>query len=94
MTGVQTCALPICEARIEPCGNCDHCDAGDAGDPGDRAGVAAGDPAPGEPVDHETWGRGVVQTVADEQVVVLFDDGGYRTLSMPVVRERQLLSPA
>jgi ATP-dependent DNA helicase RecQ len=43
-------------------------------------------------VTHEEWGRGVVQTVEGDTVVVLFDDAGYRTLSMPVVRERGLLT--
>ena len=80
------------ESRIEPCGNCDHCDAGDVGDPGERSGTSHGEPAPGEAVAHEEWGRGVVQTVEGDTVVVLFDDAGYRTLSMPVVRERGLLT--
>jgi ATP-dependent DNA helicase RecQ len=81
------------ESRIEPCGNCDHCDSGDVGDPGKRSGTSHGEPAPGEAVAHEEWGRGVVQTVEGDTVVVLFDDAGYRTLSMPVVRERGLLTP-
>jgi ATP-dependent DNA helicase RecQ len=80
------------ESRIDPCGNCDHCDSGDVGDPGKRSGASRGEPAPGEAVAHEEWGRGVVQTVEGDSVVVLFDDAGYRTLSMPVVRERGLLT--
>jgi ATP-dependent DNA helicase RecQ len=87
------------EARDEPCGHCDHCDAGRPGDPGDRTGLhdAAGrdgDPVPGEAVRHGRWGRGTVTTVAEDSVVVLFDEGGYRTLSLPLVREKQLLEPA
>ncbi|MEJ2890826.1 RecQ family ATP-dependent DNA helicase [Actinomycetospora aeridis] len=82
------------DVRDDACGRCDHCDAGVPGDPGSRAGSADGDPAPGEAVRHDTWGRGTVTTVADESVVVLFDEGGYRTLSLPVVREKQLLLPA
>jgi ATP-dependent DNA helicase RecQ len=81
------------EARVEPCGNCDHCDSGDVGDPGERSGTSHGAPAPGETVAHDEWGRGIVQTVEDDTVVVLFDDAGYRTLSIPVVRERGLLTP-
>ncbi len=69
------------------------CDSGDVGDPGKRSGTSYGEPAPGEAVAHEEWGHGVVQTVEDDTVVVLFDDVGYRTLSMPVVRERGLLAP-
>ncbi|MEJ2870738.1 RecQ family ATP-dependent DNA helicase [Actinomycetospora sp. OC33-EN08] len=80
------------EARDEPCGNCDRCDAGDVGDPGERSGASHGEPAPGEAVTHDEWGHGVVQTVSDDTVVVLFDDAGYRTLSIPVLRERGLLT--
>ena len=82
------------ESRDEPCGLCDHCDAGSPGDPGDRAGSRDGDPVPGEAVRHGQWGQGTVTTVGEESVVVLFDEGGYRTLSMPVVREKHLLAPA
>nr|WP_246326747.1 RecQ family ATP-dependent DNA helicase [Actinomycetospora corticicola] len=80
------------EPRDGACGNCDRCDAGDVGDPGARSGASHGEPAPGEAVAHDQWGRGVVQTVADDTVVVLFDEVGYRTLSIPVVRERGLLT--
>jgi ATP-dependent DNA helicase RecQ len=90
------------EPRDEPCGHCDQCDAGRPGDPGNRAGLhdeaghaqRDGDPVPGEAVRHDQWGRGTVTTVADDSVVVLFDEGGYRTLSLPVVREKRLLQPA
>jgi ATP-dependent DNA helicase RecQ len=53
-----------------------------------------GDPVPGEAVAHDRWGRGTVTTVAEDSVVVLFDEGGYRTLSLPLVREERLLQPA
>ncbi|HWN25396.1 MAG TPA: RecQ family ATP-dependent DNA helicase [Actinomycetospora sp.] len=88
------------EPRDEPCGSCDQCDAGQPGDPGDRSGMHGdgahqdGDPVPGEAVQHEQWGRGTVTTVAEDSVVVLFDEGGYRTLSLPLVREKRLLQPA
>jgi ATP-dependent DNA helicase RecQ len=88
------------EPRDEPCGYCDECDAGNPGDPGDRSGLhedgshQEGDPVPGEAVQHQEWGRGTVTTVAEDSVVVLFDEGGYRTLSLPVVREKHLLEPA
>ncbi|GAA4892900.1 RecQ family ATP-dependent DNA helicase [Actinomycetospora straminea] len=86
-------------SRDEACGYCDMCDAGRAGDPGDRAGLHEsggqdGDPVPGEAVRHDEWGRGTVTTVAEDSVVVLFDGGGYRTLSLPLVREKHLLQPA
>ena len=79
--------------RDEACGYCDHCEAGHEGDPGGRHGTPDA-PSPGEIVEHGEWGRGVVATVADDTVVVLFDDAGYRTLSMPVVREHHLLRSA
>ncbi|MDF2979439.1 MAG: ATP-dependent helicase RecQ, partial [Actinomycetospora sp.] len=80
--------------------SCDQCDAGQPGDPGDRSGMHGegghrdGDPVPGEAVQHDEWGRGTVTTVAEDSVVVLFDEGGYRTLSLPLVREKRLLQPA
>lgn len=78
------------ESREEPCGRCDNCDAGHPGDPGRRDGAA---PVPGQPVTHPEWGTGVVATIENDTVVVLFDSGGYRTLSLPVVRDRDLLIP-
>lgn len=82
------------EARDESSGYCDHCDERDVGDPGGRSGASHGEPTPGETVAHDDWGRGVVQTVEDDPVVVLFDEAGYRTLSVPVIRERGLLTSA
>ncbi|SHF46413.1 RecQ family ATP-dependent DNA helicase [Streptoalloteichus hindustanus] len=74
------------EVRDEPCGRCDNCDRGRAHERRD------GEPRPGTRVRHQEWGSGTVQTVEDDIVVVLFDDSGYRTLSLPVVRDRRLLS--
>ena len=72
-----------------PCGHCDNCEAG------------LGDPAPadvpfavGTRVAHDRWGEGVVQRYDDGAVVVLFDEVGYKTLALDVVRERGLLSEA
>jgi len=72
-----------------PCGNCDNCEAG--------RGEAAADDVPyavGSRVAHDQWGEGVVQRYDDDAVVVLFDDVGYKTLALGVVRERGLLEPA
>jgi ATP-dependent DNA helicase RecQ len=74
------------DVRQEPCGNCDNCDRGA------ESGRDAGEFRPGTEVRHASWGRGVVQTLDTDTVVVLFDDGGYRTLSLSVVRERDLLA--
>jgi ATP-dependent DNA helicase RecQ len=72
-----------------PCGRCDNCEAG-------RGETPAGDRpfAIGARVAHDQWGEGVVQRYDDEAVVVLFDDVGYKTLALDVVRERGLLEEA
>ncbi|MEU4253517.1 RecQ family ATP-dependent DNA helicase [Amycolatopsis sp. NPDC026612] len=75
------------EELATPCGHCDTCEAG----------AAAADPPPAAEfraesvVRHAEWGRGVVMTVEADKLTVLFDDVGYRTLSLPVVREQDLL---
>jgi ATP-dependent DNA helicase RecQ len=72
-----------------PCGNCDVCDAGLAkATPTDVPFPVSGR------VVHAAWGEGVVQRYEDDQVVVLFDDVGYKTLALDVVVERELLRPA
>ncbi|MET9223707.1 RecQ family ATP-dependent DNA helicase [Streptomyces sp. NPDC003300] len=60
------------------------------------AGAAAashGRYAPGVRVLHDKWGQGEVMGVADDTVTVLFESAGYRTLSLSVVLERDLLTP-
>jgi ATP-dependent DNA helicase RecQ len=42
----------------------------------------------------ERWGRGTVQRYDGDHVTVLFDEHGYRELSVPVVLQRALLRPA
>jgi len=72
-----------------PCGLCDNCDAGH-GVP-DRA----AQPFPvGHPVEHADWGSGIVQRYDGGQVVVLFETVGYKTLSVELVLERDLLHAA
>jgi ATP-dependent DNA helicase RecQ len=74
------------EAFEPPCGNCDNCDAGnvvpDAG---------AHPFAVGSRVRHRELGDGAVQRYDGDTVVVLFDEHGYRTLSLDLVAERDLL---
>jgi ATP-dependent DNA helicase RecQ len=74
-----------------PCGNCDNCRAGRV-----AAGQNGDDPfALGARVAHPEWGEGVVQRYDDDRaVVVLFDEVGYKTLALEVVRERGLLERA
>jgi ATP-dependent DNA helicase RecQ len=77
------------EPFAPPCGNCDNCEAG----------LSAPAPAADLPfevgarVAHGQWGEGVVQRFEDDAVVVLFDEAGYKTLALEVVRERGLLAP-
>jgi ATP-dependent DNA helicase RecQ len=77
--------------------------AGEGEGEGAGAGAAAGGAppaaaadglAPGLRVRHPAWGEGDVQRLDAEQVVVLFDTVGYKTLARAVVRERGLLVPA
>ncbi|HYP47506.1 MAG TPA: ATP-dependent DNA helicase RecQ [Thermoleophilaceae bacterium] len=71
------------------CGNCDNCLAGHG-----RA-EASDEPFPaGERVSHSEWGQGVVQRYDGDQMTVLFDAVGYKTLSVEIVAGRGLLSPA
>jgi ATP-dependent DNA helicase RecQ len=70
-----------------PCGNCDNCEAGlgDSAD-GERPWEV------GSTVHHAEWGEGAVQRYDGDQVTVLFETVGYRTLGVPLVLERDLLS--
>jgi ATP-dependent DNA helicase RecQ len=71
------------------CGNCDNCERGRADS------VPADVPfTVGSRVAHAQWGSGVVQRYDDDAVVVLFDEVGYKTLALDVVRERELLRSA
>ena len=66
-----------------PCGRCDNCEAGRVAAPPSDV------PFPvGARVAHGQWGEGVVQRYDDDAMVVLFDDAGYKTLALEVVRER------
>ena len=70
------------------CGVCDNCRAGVAPDPGaERRGRF---PVQSR-VRHEEFGGGTVTDVEDDRMTVLFDDVGYRTLSLALVEEQGLL---
>jgi ATP-dependent DNA helicase RecQ len=72
-----------------PCGACDVC----------RSGAAdAVEPAAGEddfpvnaPVRHDVWGDGLVMSHDGDQVVMLFESVGYKTLSVPAILDRGLV---
>jgi ATP-dependent DNA helicase RecQ len=72
------------------CGHCDNCLSGVA-----SAVEESGDEGPypvHSRVTHPEWGGGTVLRYEGEQMTVLFDDVGYKTLSVPVVEEQGLLT--
>ena len=75
----------------EPCGNCDTCAAGTAEE---QADVADSPYALQSKVAHAQWGTGVVMRYEGDRIVVLFEDVGYRTLSLEAVAARGLLERA
>lgn len=85
-----------------PCGRCDVC-ARVAGEPGavDAGRADASPPAgeagpyePNERVRHADWGAGTVMHMEEDRVVVLFEQVGYKTLSLSAVEEGDLLTGA
>jgi len=92
------------EYHAELCLRCDEClrHAGERG-PEDwdlagqqeRVDAARGGPfTVGDGVRHASWGRGTIQRVEGDVVVVRFDTVGYRSMHAPTVVERALLAPA
>jgi ATP-dependent DNA helicase RecQ len=77
------------ETLGEPCGNCDTCDAGTAAE---QAAFTDAEYPPDSKVRHREWGPGRVVHREADRVTVLFDEGGYRTLSLPAVKEGDLLA--
>jgi ATP-dependent DNA helicase RecQ len=78
------------EALDEPCGHCDTCSAGSAGEQPDA------DSSPfalQSRVRHDAWGVGLVMRYEGDRIVVLFDDVGYKTLSLAAVSAKGLLAP-
>jgi ATP-dependent DNA helicase RecQ len=78
------------ELLADPCGNCDRC----------AENAAEGHPLQTErpavplqtPVEHREWGHGVVISGESDRITVLFDEFGYRTLSMEVIRDADILT--
>ncbi|MET9224654.1 RecQ family zinc-binding domain-containing protein [Lentzea sp. NPDC003310] len=73
----------------QPCGHCDNCDEGRSGD---RSEVS--EYPPDSVVRHERWGRGTVVQHEADRLMVLFDEVGYKTLSLDAVRDTGVLAPA
>ncbi len=78
------------ETLDEPCGGCDTCAAGTAQEAADSGSSPY---ALQSKVTHATWGDGTVMRYEGDRIVVLFDDVGYRTLSLEAVAARGLLEP-
>ncbi|MEN3306465.1 MAG: ATP-dependent helicase RecQ [Micromonosporaceae bacterium] len=77
------------EHLSRPCGHCDNCQAGTA-----KVGRATGPYPLHSAVRHASWGQGTVMRYEDDRMVVLFDEVGYKTLSVSVVQRQGLLAPA
>jgi ATP-dependent DNA helicase RecQ len=74
----------------ERCGHCDNCADGSV----DAIAPTSAEPYPvHSTVRHAEWGDGMVLRYEAERMTVLFDDVGYKTLSVPVVVEQSLLTP-
>ncbi|SFC79118.1 ATP-dependent DNA helicase RecQ [Nocardioides terrae] len=77
------------EGVDERCGVCDNCRDGRAPDPAEEKNA----PFPTQSrVRHDEFGEGVVTDVEDDRLTVLFDEVGYRTLSVDLVTEQGLLA--
>ena len=78
------------EVLEEPCGYCDNCDAGLSRAHHD----AQQRPYPiNQRVRHAVWGDGMVTGYEDGHLVVLFEEGGYRTLDLRLVEQKHLIAP-
>ncbi|GGU15982.1 RecQ family ATP-dependent DNA helicase [Lentzea flava] len=70
----------------QPCGHCDNCDEGVPDD-----GSEISEFPLNSVVRHEQWGRGTVVHHEADRLMVLFDDLGYKTLSLAAVRDTGVL---
>jgi ATP-dependent DNA helicase RecQ len=77
----------------QPCGNCDNCEKGHAQPVLEE--IPTSQPFPlNERVAHRAWGEGNVIRYEGDNMVVLFDEVGYKTLAVGLVLERNLLELA
>lgn len=79
------------EQHKRPCGHCDNCSQATVAEPLPQS---SGPFAVHSTVRHPEWGSGMVMGYEHERMTVLFDEVGYKTLSVPLVVERELLKPA
>lgn len=77
------------EVRTDPCGNCEVCLR-----PGPQPSSAVDGPFDAESrVQHTEWGGGTVMNIDTDRLTVLFDEHGYRTLSVDAVTSNNILVP-
>ena len=76
------------EQLRRPCGNCDACEAGTAQEQPEESEFALNGG-----VRHTEWGHGVVMSVEQDRLTVLFDEVGYKTLALAAVQKQGLLEP-
>ncbi|MGI5215375.1 RecQ family ATP-dependent DNA helicase [Plantactinospora sp. CA-290183] len=91
----QTLLAYFGERLPRPCGHCDNCLTGDAAAGARTEGAANADGGPfpvHSSVRHAEWGTGLVLGYEEDRMTVLFDEVGYKTLSVPVVSEQGLLA--
>ncbi|NUT35119.1 MAG: RecQ family ATP-dependent DNA helicase [Hamadaea sp.] len=69
------------------CGDCDNCATGVASESSVDTGFGVQ-----ARVSHAQWGPGIVMREEDDRITVLFDEVGYRTLSLKAIRARNLLT--
>ncbi len=80
------------EAMNGTCGHCDNCADGPS-HPHARTHAKQRQPFPVRTVvRHAEWGAGTVMAYERDRMVVLFHEAGYKTLSVPIVRKRALLT--
>ncbi|GAA3040741.1 ATP-dependent DNA helicase RecQ [Streptosporangium longisporum] len=70
---------------------CDSCDTCRAGLPEETAAEAEGPFAMHARVRHSAWGAGMVMSRESDRITVLFDEVGYKTLSLEAVEREDLL---
>ena len=86
----QTLLAYFGEELKKPCGHCDNCAEGSAEE---TAEATVDEPfAIHSRVRHGEWGTGMVMGYEEERMTVLFDEVGYKTLAVPVVKEHELLT--
>ncbi|HEX7166173.1 MAG TPA: RecQ family ATP-dependent DNA helicase [Acidimicrobiales bacterium] len=74
------------------CGNCDNCVGSAADDHSDGAAIVPF--APDTRVVHTAWGEGLLVRADADTITVLFDEVGYKTMSLRLVIDQDLLRAA